>query len=347
MPFMTGLELCQQVRERAETRFLPVIMISDQDSIEDKIEGFKAGADDFLSKPVHPRELLARINALLVRARMARGQKAYTVAVLGAKGGVGVTSIAVNVGVALAQREWAVALAELHPSRGDLRYHVNVSATPSLAPLLETDPKLLEPADVDDRLANHSSGLKLLFGPTKAGSKPLSADHVEEIITSLQRNNDFLLLDLPSAEGPHVRRALELTDYTLLVTEPHTLSILCGRNLLELLDEWRVGEPLGAVIVAKAPSGILLTRMEVENEIGLGGSQPRDITYREAQMEGRVEARQGVVATIPPAPEAFQESVAAGVPIVLLDPSARAARALVSVADLLLERVEPAEIAQL
>jgi len=347
MPFMTGIDVCRRLRGRAETRNMPIIMLSNLDGVDDKLEGFEAGADDYIAKPIDPRELLARINALLARTRMGRGRKAHTVAVIGAKGGVGVTSVAVNLGVALAQREWAAALAEFHLSRGDLRYHVNVPETRTLAPLLEKEPEMLEPADVEEQLVKHSSGLKLLFGSMRTGEKPLSPDHVEQIVTSLQRNNDFLLLDLPAVEGPHVRRALELADYTLLVTEPHTLSVVCGRNLLELLDRWGVGEPLGVVIVSRNPSGILLTRMEVENEIGLGGSKPRDTTYWQAQREGKVETRQGVVAAIPPAPEAFQEAVAAGVPIVLLDPSARAARALAGLTEFLVERTESAEVARI
>lgn len=347
MPFMTGIDVCRRLRGRAETRHMPIIIMSALGDVDDKVKGFEAGADDYLAKPIHPRELLARINAVLTRTRVGHGRKAHTVAVIGAKGGVGVTSVAVNVGVALAQREWAVALAEFHPSRGDLRYHVNVPEVPTLAPLLDTDPEVLEPADVDKQLMKHSSGLKLLFGPIQLTDKPFTAQHAEGIITALQRNNDFLLLDVPTDEGPHVRRALELADYVLLVTEPHTLSVLCGRNLLEVLDRWSVGEPLGVVTVSRVPSGILLTRMEVENEMGLGGSKPRDTTYWQAQKEGKVEKRHGVVATIAPAPEAFQEAVAAGVPIVLLDPSARAARSLAGLAEYLVERVESAEVARI
>ena len=340
MPFMSGIDVCRRLRGQAETRHLPIIILSSLDKIEDKLEGFEAGADDYIAKPIHPRELLARIKALLARTRTGRGQKAHTVALLGAKGGVGVTSVAVNLGVALAQREWAVALAEFRPSRGDLHYHVNVPEAPTLSALLAVEPERLEPADVDEQLAVHSSGLKLLFGPRDHDENPFGGAYIEPIVTSLQRNHEFLLLDLPSEDGPHVRAALELADYTLLVTEPHTLSVLCGRRRLELLELWQVGEPLGVVTVSRIPSGILLTRLEVENEIGVGESKPHDPAHWQAQKEGKVAMRRGVVATIPPAPEAFQESVAAGVPLVLFDPSAQAARALSDLAELLIERAE-------
>lgn len=343
MPFMTGTEVCRRLRGRAETRDLPIIMMSSLDQVDDKIAGFEAGADDYLAKPADPREVLARINALLARTRFGRGRKAYTVALLGAKGGVGVTSVAVNLGVALAQREQAVALAELHPARGAVRYHVNIPQVRTLAPLLEREAETLEAADVEEQLVTHSSGLKLLLAPAEHADSEIGGEHTALIVEALRQNNDFLLLDLPTDGGESVRRALELADYTLLVTEPQTLSVACGRTLLQMLDEWGVGEPLAVVSVARTPTGLMLTRMEVENEIGLGGSQARQVTYRQAQKEGRVEARQGVVAMVPPAPEAFQEAVVAGVPLVMLDPASQAARALATLAELLMERVEQAE----
>ena len=65
MPVMDGFEACQILKESDETRFIPVIIMTALDAIEDRVKGIKAGADDFLTKPADERELLARIETAL------------------------------------------------------------------------------------------------------------------------------------------------------------------------------------------------------------------------------------------------------------------------------------------
>ena len=67
MPDMSGLEVCQRLRARPATTQLPIIILSARGQLEDKVNGFEAGADDYVSKPVDPPELLARARALLER----------------------------------------------------------------------------------------------------------------------------------------------------------------------------------------------------------------------------------------------------------------------------------------
>ena len=65
LPWMNGLELCKRIRtERPE---VPILMLTALGTTDDKLEGFDAGADDYLTKPFDFRELLARINVLLKR----------------------------------------------------------------------------------------------------------------------------------------------------------------------------------------------------------------------------------------------------------------------------------------
>ena len=65
LPDMDGLEVCRRLRERCE---LPVLMLTARGDATDRIVGLEIGADDYLPKPFEPRELLARIKALLRRA---------------------------------------------------------------------------------------------------------------------------------------------------------------------------------------------------------------------------------------------------------------------------------------
>ena len=71
MPRMDGLELCRRMREDPRLSGLAVIFLTSRESVEDRIQGFEAGADDYLPKPFDLRELALRIKALLRRARPA------------------------------------------------------------------------------------------------------------------------------------------------------------------------------------------------------------------------------------------------------------------------------------
>jgi len=64
LPGMDGLEICRKVREKSP---IPILMLSAQDEFSDKILGLEVGADDYLAKPFHPKELIARIRAQLRR----------------------------------------------------------------------------------------------------------------------------------------------------------------------------------------------------------------------------------------------------------------------------------------
>jgi two-component system phosphate regulon response regulator OmpR len=65
MPGIDGLDACKRLRDRGED--IPIILLTAKDTIQEKIAGLKAGADDYLGKPFDPRELLARIEAILRR----------------------------------------------------------------------------------------------------------------------------------------------------------------------------------------------------------------------------------------------------------------------------------------
>jgi two-component system phosphate regulon response regulator PhoB len=64
-----GIEVCRQLRKDKETAQIPIIMVTARGEEEDRIRGLKTGADDYVTKPFSPRELMARLEALLRRAR--------------------------------------------------------------------------------------------------------------------------------------------------------------------------------------------------------------------------------------------------------------------------------------
>jgi DNA-binding response OmpR family regulator len=65
MPLMDGFTVCRRLKDNEDTRLIPVVMMTALGSVEDRVKGIEAGADDFLTKPVDDRELLARLRTTL------------------------------------------------------------------------------------------------------------------------------------------------------------------------------------------------------------------------------------------------------------------------------------------
>ena len=104
MPDMDGYEVCRRLRADNATSGIPIIMFTAKTLVDDKVAGFEAGADDYLTKPTHPAELASRVKAILARSAGQRGndtQRGMTIGFMGAKGGVGTTTTALNIAAAL------------------------------------------------------------------------------------------------------------------------------------------------------------------------------------------------------------------------------------------------------
>ena len=67
LPNVDGLTICREIRKQSQ---VPIIMLTARDEITDKVVGLELGADDYLTKPFHPQELVARTKALLRRAKL-------------------------------------------------------------------------------------------------------------------------------------------------------------------------------------------------------------------------------------------------------------------------------------
>jgi two-component system phosphate regulon response regulator PhoB len=80
LPYMSGLELCRQLRRKAATANLPVIMLTARTEEPDRLRGLDTGADDYITKPFSIDELVARTRAVLRRVRPAFAEEALSFA---------------------------------------------------------------------------------------------------------------------------------------------------------------------------------------------------------------------------------------------------------------------------
>ena len=69
LPGIDGLEVCKTIKSNSKTTSIPIIMLTAKSQESDKVVGLELGADDYMTKPFSPRELIARIKAVLRRAK--------------------------------------------------------------------------------------------------------------------------------------------------------------------------------------------------------------------------------------------------------------------------------------
>ncbi|MEK7311436.1 MAG: response regulator, partial [Chloroflexota bacterium] len=72
MPDMEGYEVARRLRADSDLARTPIIMFTAKTMVDDKVAGFEAGVDDYMTKPTHPAELVSRVKALLARAGAAQ-----------------------------------------------------------------------------------------------------------------------------------------------------------------------------------------------------------------------------------------------------------------------------------
>src|SRR3990170_8582888 len=211
MPKLDGYAATALVRAHEQTgKRVPIIMLTAEADVEQRVRGLRAGADDDIVKPFHPLELIARIKALLSRAGGGAPRKTSEKATLGrlacfygAKGGVGTTTIAINTAIALASRlKRRTALIDANLQFGDMRVFMDLGLdTASMV-------NAITEADLDAELlkklvVSHHGGIDLLLAPPN----PEQADIVVErqraqpeslstVLTLMRRAYDYTLVDM-------------------------------------------------------------------------------------------------------------------------------------------------------
>jgi len=311
MPDMSGLDVCKRLRNSPNTSTLPIIMLSARGNVDDKVTGFQAGADDYVQKPVAPKELLARAYALLQRSQRTQSPKARVIAIAGVKGGVGVTTIAVNIAAALNQRKETVLLVELRPHHGTAALNLKLSPVQDLGDLLAMPASQITRSEVSRRVVRHPSGVRLLSAPQNAIDHQLTPDHVEAIIDALLHEVSYLLLDIPYITGEAMPRALGYADEILLVLEPDSISVACARIDLDTLRSWGLIDRTSLISVIRARSNTLIKPAELEEQLG-----------------------RRVAAAVPPASEILAIAAMGGNPAVIARPEELVSTSLLKITEL-------------
>jgi DNA-binding response OmpR family regulator len=280
MPDMDGYEICRRLRANPATQPIPIIMFTAKTLIDDKVAGFEAGADDYLTKPTHPAELSSRVKAVLARsaaqkrsaptAAAANASTGTIVAVVGVKGGVGTTTVACNIAAIFQKKEQTV-LADIRPGQGSMAIYLKSARATGMANLLSRAPSDINARTVEAELTAHPSNLKLLTCSTRPREMGLAVnpDTASAILKQLRGISARTVVDLGVGLTPLNVRLMKEADQTVVVTEPTRFSISMAKDMLKEIETMGIGQArANTVVVSRAQSALQVPWAEAEKDLG-------------------------------------------------------------------------------
>jgi CheY-like chemotaxis protein/MinD-like ATPase involved in chromosome partitioning or flagellar assembly len=254
MPDMDGYEVCRRLRANADTRGIPIIMFTAKTLVDDKVAGFEAGADDYLTKPTHPAELASRVKAILARSATQRrrdSRKGMTIGVIGAKGGVGTTTLTLNMASAMVMAGESPIVADFRMGTGSMGLMVGQDRSFGMANVLGKPAAEIRPNVVERELIVYPPGLRLLLSSPRPREAQIQypIESAQAVINSLRSMTRQSFFDLGSGYDSTVSRLQREMDQIILVVEPIDATLRMARELLRELEAGGTGNGRVHIVV--------------------------------------------------------------------------------------------------
>lgn len=308
MPKMDGYEVTRRLRANPQTANIPIILFTAKAQVDDKVAGLEAGADDYLTKPTHPAELVARVRNILKRpatsmlpplppqpqpsasnsrAASTTAAPSYTppspvapsggaarsvVGVLAAKGGQGVSTLCINLAAGFAQKypQNSVILAELTPGHGDLNVRLGQSGE-GLVELLHRTSRDIYRSAVEGALVEHKDNQRVLFAGTRPTDASLlhAGEQMSAIVNELKQMANHVVLDLGVNLPTSSQRALEHCTHIIVVAEPDPYTVDQTKSLLADLSQMNHLQAQRMVtMVHRVRNDLAVNAAELQKQLG-------------------------------------------------------------------------------
>ncbi len=277
MPDLNGYEVTRQLRRETQFAVTPILILTAQSGLQDKLKAFEAGADDYLTKPFEGAELAARVTALLRRLEAsdtsldeAPVQAGRMLAFHSLRGGTGCSTLAVNLGIGLATL-WpgSTMLLDLTMTAGQVALMLNMTLRRTWTDIARYSSDELDLEMLKSIIAGHESGLQFIAAPTfPAEAENLESETLGKALRLLKDQYGYVVADLPHDFSEQALLALDLADTIMLVGSPDMASL---RAITAALDTYKkLGYPpekIKLVLSATFPHSSL-TKEKIENALG-------------------------------------------------------------------------------
>jgi pilus assembly protein CpaE len=275
MPDLDGYEVTKRLRSNPGLAHIPIIMFTAKTMVDDKVAGFEAGVDDYLTKPTHPAELTAHVKAVLTRTAQARTtpeEQAQIVGFLGSRSGIGTSTLALNSAIVLQDQGYEVILAEINPGHGSVGLELDIQSPTGISNLLSRSLKDIHLRSVEAEVVSHNTGIRLLLSSFHPKETELeqAVPQMEAIVNNLASLCTLLILDLGAGLKPYVKPILEICDRIILVVEPVYPSDAMGRAVLQDLETSGINRrKLNLALINRVPTSLQIPWRKVEEELNI------------------------------------------------------------------------------
>jgi pilus assembly protein CpaE len=278
MPDINGYEVTRRLRREEQFYATPILVLTAQSGLKDKLHAFEAGADDYLSKPFEPAELAARIAVLIRRSEMIPvatverdpAQLARTIAVHSLRGGTGCSTLAVNIGLSLNNLWSSAILLDLTMTAGQVALMLNKNLRRTWADVAHYKQDEMDMDLLNSIISAHDYGLSFIAAPTFPDEgETLRSETLTPAITMLKERFQYIVIDLPHNFSEISLSALDAADIILLASTPDMASV---RATAAALDAYKkLGYPTGKIKpVLNAPfPRSSLSKEKIESAMGM------------------------------------------------------------------------------
>ncbi|MEN4100554.1 MAG: response regulator, partial [Anaerolineaceae bacterium] len=312
LPDVSGYEVAQRLRRDPRYNTIPIIFLTSQADLSNKLKAFEVGADDYLSKPFQPEELVARMGLLVRRSEALKAiqqleikvkEHAEIIAVHSLRGGVGCSSVAVNVAMGFYQlwrRPTLIIDAVLNA--GQVALMLNATPLHSWSDLTELKPFEIDSDVIETIISQHPSGLHYIAAPTYPIAGDSFTDETWQMaLETLQGMYEYIVIDLPHDFSNVSIKMLDHADRILLMTGPEMASVRAAVCALNIYD--KLGYP---------PQKITPVINQISYHAGIKQNQIEKVIKRQVSM------------VIPYSANEFTRAINYGEPLILNNPDSPA-----------------------
>jgi pilus assembly protein CpaE len=236
---LDGFAVVTRIRaEEGTVDHVPVIMLTSERDVAQKVRALRAGADDYLIKPFHPAELMARMKSLIARFSpsellVGRPPMGRIHAFYGAKGGVGTTTIAINAAIALHNLGRRVCLVDGNLQFGDHRVFLDLGLDRKSVVDIVSAPSM--DADLVKRIVQaHDSGVDLLLAPpTPESAELVTPAHMSQLLDLLKDLYDYVIVDIDKRLDDLNLMVLDVAETIFVIM---TADLSCLKNVRLVLE---------------------------------------------------------------------------------------------------------------
>lgn len=303
MPQMDGKDVVRRIRAHAQYGAVPIIMFTAEVQPDQKMQGFEAGVDDYLTKPTEPEEMITRIESVLAGvgkpplekdkaaadedmtdfpftdaddldsralATIALANQEKLIAVVGARGGAGATTVAINLAMSTALLGWNTFLVDLDMIQGHVALYLNQVIPGGGLNTLAQLPEATMSPQLPKLLVQFAENLQLLLAkPNLDGRHPiLSATQTSELVKTLAQPGRCVIVDMGRGITDRNRPVLERADQVLLCLGPERVALSSAKLLLSQLRETIFPHTTLNALVFSVGSNINLPQEAIHSYLG-------------------------------------------------------------------------------